>query len=71
MSIQNRLSKLETAYAPAPGGVCNCAPFETRVYYPGNEPPADMPPVSMCDVCGGEIRVVKIQVVYTDEGVAA
>ncbi len=73
MNLQTRLKKLETAALPAPhDGLCSCpASGKIVVCYPGDETPADMPPVSVCDVCGGESLVVKIEVIYTDEGMAA
>ncbi len=64
MRFQTRLKKLEAAARPAsPDGLCSCPVTELIVYYPGNEPPADMPLVETCDVCGGERRVRKIELI--------
>ncbi len=72
MRLENRLKKLEASALPAShDGLCRCPVTRTRVYYPGNEPPADMPLVETCDVCGGEMRVTRIEVIYTDEGMPA
>jgi hypothetical protein len=69
MNLEARLKKLETAARPASlDGLCICPVGALGLYYPGNEPPADMPLVETCDVCGGERRVRKIEVIYTDEG---
>ncbi len=72
MNLQTRLKKLETAARPAtPDGLCSCPVTETRVYYPGNEPPANMPLVETCDMCGGERRVIKIELISSHEEVRA
>ncbi len=63
MSLQNRLKKLEAARLVSEDGLCICPVGEIRLYYPGNEPPADMPLVETCDVCGGARRVRKIEVI--------
>jgi hypothetical protein len=64
MTLQTRLKKLETAARPvSKDGLCNCPATDIRLYYPGNEPPADMPLVETCDVCGGERRVRKIELI--------
>ncbi len=68
MNLQTRLKKLEAAARPAtPDGLCNCPVTETRVYYPGKEPPADLPLVQTCDECGGFRRVIKIEVTGSRE----
>jgi hypothetical protein len=72
MNLQTRLKKLETAALPAPlDGLCSCPVTGIRLYYPGNEPPADMPLVSRCDVCGGERRVRKIELIDRADQVRA
>jgi hypothetical protein len=63
MNLQTRLKKLEAAHSTTPDGLCICPVTETRVYYPGNEPPADLPLVETCEDCGGFRRVVKIEVI--------
>jgi hypothetical protein len=64
MNIQTRLKKLEASALPASSdGLCSCPVTELIVYYPGKEPPADMPLVETCDVCGGEMRVRKIELI--------
>jgi hypothetical protein len=71
MSLETRLKKLEAAHPATPDGLCICPITKTRVYYPGNEPPADMPLVETCDVCGGFRRVVKIEVIDGHDQVRA
>ncbi len=63
MNLQTRLKKLEAARPVSKDGLCICPVGEIRLYYPGNEPPADMPLVETCDVCGGERRVRRIEVI--------
>jgi hypothetical protein len=70
MNLQTRLKKLEAAARPAtPDGLCSCPVTNTIVYYPGNERPADMPLVETCDICGGERRVIKIELIESREEV--
>ncbi len=64
MSLESRVKSLETRGAVNNDGACNCVITKTRVYYPGNEPPADMPLVETCEACGGERRVITIEVIY-------
>ncbi len=64
MSLETRLKKLEAARPATRDGLCNCVITKTRVYYPGNEPPADLPLVETCEACGGERRVITIEVIY-------
>ncbi len=70
MSLETRLKKLEATRPATRDGVCDCLITETIVYYPGNEPPSRMPLVEMCDECGGERRVRKIEVIRPREEVA-
>ncbi len=69
MSLETRLKKLEAAHPVTPDGLCSCPVTKTRVYYPGNEPPADMPLTQTCEACGGERRVRKIEVISPREEV--
>lgn len=71
MSLQTRLKRLEAARPAIRDGLCSCPITELIVYYPGNEPPADMPLVSRCDVCGGEMRVRKIELIDRPDQVRA
>jgi hypothetical protein len=68
MSLESRVKSLEKTHGMT-SGACNCVITKTRVYYPGNEPPADMPLVETCDECGGERRVIRIEVIYSREEV--
>jgi hypothetical protein len=69
MSLENRLKKLEAARLVSKDGLCICPVGAIRLYYPGNEPPADMPLVETCDECGGERRVIRIEVTGSREEV--
>jgi hypothetical protein len=69
MSLETRLKKLEATRPATRDGVCDCLITETRVYYPGNEPPSRMPLTQTCEACGGERRVRKIEVICPREEV--
>ncbi len=71
MSLENRLKKLEAARPVSKDGLCVCPVGEIQVYYPGKEPPADMPLVETCDVCGGESRMRKIELIDSHDQVRA
>ncbi len=72
MSLQTRLKKLEASALPASlDGLCRCPVTDIRLYYPGKEPPADMPLVETCDICGGEMRVRKIELIDRPDQVRA
>jgi hypothetical protein len=66
MSIKNRVEKLERAM-PTRGGnrTCNSGSPVIRVYRPGDA--EDPTPAGMCGMCGGERKLINIQVVYTRE----
>jgi hypothetical protein len=71
MNLQTRLKKLEAARPVSKDGLCICPVGAIRLYYPGKEPPADMPLVETCDVCGGEMRVRKIELIDRHDQVRA
>jgi len=72
INLQTRLKKLETAARPAThSGLCNCPATDIRLYYPGNEPPARLPLVETCNICGGEMRVRKIELIDRHDQVRA
>jgi hypothetical protein len=71
MSLETRLKKLEAAHTVSNDGLCICSVGAIQGYYPGKEPPADMPLVETCDVCGGEMRVRKIELIDRHDQVRA
>lgn len=71
MSLESRLKKLEAARPASLDGLCSCPVTDIRLYYPGNEPPARLPLVETCNICGGERRVRKIELIDRHDQVRA